>query len=222
MKKISSLFLIVVSLIMVFSSCNKKNSEYLVLELQPDGETGNDAQIWSSMSDNNSGNSAEFQAMAWTWDALNLPEGKRRSLIDFDLSEIPSDAKIKSAYLSLFHNSETVEPIGGHSKLSGSNSCFLKRITESWEEGTVTWNNQPATTSENQVTIEESNTLDQNYENIDITALVQDMISDPNSSFGIMLQLQTEVYYRAILFASGDMSVENKRPKLKLEYKVKK
>jgi hypothetical protein len=217
MKRIIFAFVAVV--ILFTTSCQKESVENTrVLVLQPDSINGKDALIWSSLPDNNSGRYIDFQVMAWTWYALGLPMGVRRSLIDFDLSSVPDNVTITHASLSLYHHPNTPEPIGGHSQISGLNNCFLQRITENWDEMSVTWNNQPATTQENQVVLEESQAFDQSYTDIDVTVLLQDMISKPDSSFGFMLKLQTEEYYRAMIFASSDSENPELYPKLVIEY----
>jgi hypothetical protein len=58
-------------------------------------------------------------------------------------------------------------------------------------------------TNQNEVTIPAS-VGNQDYPDIDVTALVQDMVSDPANSFGFLLRLTNENYYARMLFASGD------------------
>lgn len=58
----------------------------------------------------------------------------------------------------------------------------------------------------------------QNFLNINVTALVQDMISFPNQSFGFMLRLSDENYYRSVDFASSDSPDAQLRPKLVVTY----
>ena len=61
----------------------------------------------------------------------------------------------------------------------------------SWNEQSITWNNQPNVTTQNQIIVPASSSVHQNY-NINVTSLVQDIINNPNSSFGFSLKLQTE------------------------------
>jgi hypothetical protein len=147
-----------------------------------------------------------------------------RSLINFDLSSIPDGTTIKSAKLSLYNNSTSVNNSGKHSEESvypgtgGENAAYLKRITSSWDESNVTWNNQPTTSSQNQVSLAASTDAHQNYTDIDVTPLIQDIINNRPTSFGIMLMLQTESYYRGLIFASGDNADATKRPKIIIVY----
>jgi hypothetical protein len=109
---------------------------------------------------------------------------------------------VQKAELSLYHN-----PGGnniGHSTLSGPNDCYVERIITPWLENTVTWNNQPATTAQNSIIFPASTSNSQDYLNVDVTALVQDMIADPANSHGFMIRLVNEQAYRSMKFASGD------------------
>lgn len=189
-----------------------QNQEVLIL--QPGSELGKDATI--SKIDPNipkmNGLYPEFNANAWT---KNGVFDCYRSLIDFDLSSIPAGAQITNATLYLYWNPTTSN--AGHSTLSGSNSAVVQRITSDWNESTVTWNTQPTVTTINQVLLPASSSETQNYE-INITSLVQDYHNSPSESFGFMLRLQTEAYYRSIVFASSDNSDSNLHPKLVVNY----
>jgi hypothetical protein len=183
--------------------------------LQP-GAEGIDAIIWSCTPDDPNPNTTNFQAMAWTWDALGFPSGVRRSLVKFDLSSIPSGAIIEKAELSLF--SHTNSPDGFHSSLSGSNEGVLERITSNWVENEVTWNNQPSCTSENSVVLDQSTIETQDYIDMDVTEMVKLMNADQLSNYGMMIKLKTEDYYRRLIFASSDHEDESIRPKLVIYY----
>src|SRR5205823_1863887 len=60
----------------------------------------------------------------------------------------------------------------------------------------------------------------QDYTNIDVTALVQDMITNPTSNYGLMLQLVDDTAYRKLIFASSDNADPAKHPKLDICYTV--
>jgi len=121
---------------------------------------------------------------------------------------------IKNAVLYLFAFNS---PDGQHSQLDGSNASVIQRITQEWDENTVTWNNQPATTEVNQVNVPASSAPDQNYE-INVTQLIQDIIYDPENGHGLMLKLETESYYRSLIFASSDNPDTSLHPKLVIEF----
>ena len=185
------------------------------ITLQPDASQGKDAWINSGQSTNNYGDYPNFAAIAWT----SGGEFISRGLIDFDLSSIPANATITSAKLSLYCNT-TSDHTQLHSGLSGSNACFLQRVTSSWTENAVNWNNQPTTSAVNQVTLPASTSNTQDYLNIDVLNLIKDIKSNPSSSFGIMLKLETEAKYRSLIFANSDHLTAAKRPKLVIEYTV--
>ena len=191
------------------------------LNLQPNSADGKDAYItnWSNNNwiNTNFGTINDYIAIAWTDGGVPYVG---RSLIDFDLSSIPSNAIITNAYLSLYNNPNSSQVNGQHSSLSGSNQSVLKKIVSPWSENSVTWNTQPATSSLNQVTLPQSPGPNDDYININITSLIQDKVSNPSDNFGFMLQLGTESYYRSLIFASSDHVDPLKRPRLAVHYTI--
>jgi hypothetical protein len=185
--------------------------------IQPDAEKGKDALLHKLFTevDNNYGDYPKVIANAWTF---NGNDGINQSVIDFDLSNIPDEVEINSAYLSLY-GLDTIDGIG-HSTISGPNECWLQRITTDWEESTVTWNTRPSTTTDNQVAIYKSSNYTQDYLDIDVSDLVKDMYRKPESSFGFLLKLQTEEKYRRMVFASSDHNNADKHPKLVICYSI--
>ena len=119
----------------------------LIYSTQPDGAAGIDAWVLSNYPTTNFGAGQELNAMAWTASGSPIVN---RGLIRFDLSSIPANATVTQAFLSLYNNpnSSNGNPMGEHSTLSGSNAAWLQKVTTSWNELTVTWNDQPATTTE--------------------------------------------------------------------------
>lgn len=184
------------------------------LNLRPDATLGKDAYYKDATPTLNQGTHADFTALAWT----NGGAVVARSIIEFDLTSIPAGSTINSAYLSLYNNSTSSNNSGEHSNLSGSNSATLRRITTSWNEFSVTWNNQPSATNSNEVVLPASTTIYEDYTNINVTQLVQDMVDMPGSSFGFMISLQTEQYYRALIFSSSDHADPNNHPELVITY----
>ena len=181
--------------------------------LQPDEDNSKDALISSLEKSKNRGVYSDFVAMSWT---VSSDPVDYRSLIEFDLSNIPSGALVISAKLSLY--SQESSGLGSHSTRSGSNESILNRITSSWEENTVTWNNQPTTTTENQVFLSKSSSSIQNYLNIDVTNLVKNMIDDSPNSHGFLLKLSNEKHYRSMVFAASGHSDSDLHPKLEVTY----
>lgn len=202
--------------LILISSCAVSLSSFAqsTLTLQPDAAAGKDAELFSCVpcgyDNKNFGTKKDLNAIAWT-NSGNL--SKIRSLIQFNLSSIPVNATVTDARLSLYHNNTSSE--GPH---SGGNASYLQRVTAAWVESTVTWNNQPPTTSSGQVTLSSSVSSTQDYVDINVTALVQDMVSNPATNFGFMLRLQTETIYKKLILASSDHITPALRPKLVVTY----
>ena len=168
----------------------------------------------SSQRDKNFGTNQQFSANSWTFSSTPFIA---RSVLNFDLSNIPKGSYISDARLYLYAW-DSNGGFGKHSVEDGSNACWLQRITSNWDENTVTWNTQPSTTELNQIGLPESKTADENYIYIDVTNLVQDMINDPENSFGLMLKLQTESGKRRMNFASSNHTNEALHPKISISY----
>ncbi len=196
------------------ASCGIKQKSLII---QPDWQSGKDAYIesWANQNYNkrNFGQHNEFQASAWTSAGKNTTV---RSLIDFKIKNISKKTKIKSATLYLYAVDNTTNG-PGHSVSNSSNAFILQRIISKWDETEVSWNNQPETTAENQISVAKSHSVMQDYM-IDVTPIVQDMVSNPKESFGFMMKLVNEKKYRRILFASSDYPDASKHPKLVVVY----
>jgi gliding motility-associated-like protein len=183
------------------------------LTLQPDAVLGKDAMLHGlpSLTNTNYGTNTEYQGAAWTYGGTF---GITRGIVEFDLSSIPVGAVITSAQLSLFATGTTTGS-GAH---AGANAGWLSRITSTWTESTVTWNTAPTFTTTNQVALAASSNVNQDYLNIPVTNLLQDMVDNPCSSFGFIIRMQTEQTYRRLNFCSSDYSVATKRPMLVVTY----
>lgn len=177
-----------------------------MLIVQPGPDEGKDATVWSVDPDLTQPDYPDVIAAAWTWSGT---PGVYRTFFEFDLSPIATGTTISFAYLSLYYND--VSTTNGQ---EGDNASYIRRVIEDWEEDEVNWINQPAWTEENEVYLEESTSIDQDYENINVTALVQDMIDDPTGSFGFAHVLEVEEHYASMKFCSSDSDEEEKRPKL--------
>jgi|GEM_PF-2506978 len=186
------------------------------IELQPDALLGKDAVI-HSIDLFTSGVDEYMWAASWTWNGGN--EGIMRALIEFDLSMIPQNALISNARLSLFGKKSPPDQHSIFETYGTYNNAYLKRITSFWSEEEVTWANQPSTTDLNQVELEPSVYPNQNYMDIDVKLLVQDIVADPSSGFGFMLQLKEENVYRMMAFSTSDHYDSQQRPKLVISYK---
>jgi hypothetical protein len=183
------------------------------LTLQP-GSEGKDACIQNRTPDANNGTWHAVDAFALT-NSGNTILG--RGLIDFDLTSIPEGTTIKRAYLSLYNDPTSSDNNGQHRGL-GTNDAYIKRITSSWDELTVTWNNQPTTTDVNQASIPASTDVYQDYADIDVTSVIQDILNNRSNSYGLMIVLKNETPYNALIFTSSDYSDSTRRPKIIVKY----
>lgn len=160
--------------------------------------------------DNNYGTA--IQNAAYTISGSNGGLNVNRALIDFDLTSIPKGSIITSANLNLYAIGQ-LGILNGH---VGNNNSVLQRITEDWKEDKVTWNAQPSTTNINQVSLPASNNSLEDYLNIDVTSLVQDLID--NNNYGVLLKLENEIKTNALLFCSSNHPDINKHPKIEVCY----
>jgi hypothetical protein len=142
-----------------------------------------------------------------------------RGLFSFDLSSIPLGSTVLSAQLNLYAYTDfTVAPIqDGH---YGNNQSTLSRIITNWNENTVTWNSQPNITNLHQVILNQSIAPNQDYLNIDVTELVQDMVDLPTTSYGFRLELMNEVITSNLSFCSKEYPDPSKHPSLLVEYRL--
>ena len=223
MKSLFQLTLICLSFILLQTSCKKEKikdkdgCEHQMI-LQPNYEYGKDALIFTERPDWNGGYYRGLSITAWTWYSLGYDDGIMRGLLEFNLNSLPKGAVIKKAELSLFHNPSVGENSGNHSTRNGSNAVKIEEILEPWLEHKVTWNNQPKTNPNSFVQLSASTSNDQDYRNIDITKFVKKWHQQPELNNGMMLKLNSENYYRCLLFASSDEDNTQLHPKLVITY----
>jgi hypothetical protein len=177
---------------------------------QPDGVIGKDAIIESISPDSCFENSPHLTAFSWTNGGLF---NTARTFIEFNLSDMPVKTKVKAAKLSLYWI--RYENLTEH---TGDNAFSIYRIIQEWDENTITWNNQPLTSTSHVVSVPKSRSTNQSYLDIDVTNLVQDIIDNSTQSHGFMLKLDEEKPFRLVILASSDCSERNKRPKLVVYY----
>jgi hypothetical protein len=151
---------------------------------------------------------------AWT---NSSNEVLQRSLLAFDLSEIPSDGMILDAQLNLYSDASSTTYPGGHDTTSGSNACVIEQVITAWEEMAVTWNTQPETNPD--VFIEIPGTTGSFDDRIiDVTDWAQSSMANPEENFGLRIRLNSEDPYRRMVFASTDHSNVALHPRLVIAY----
>jgi hypothetical protein len=154
-----------------------------------------------------------YEISAWS---VDLQPVVIRSFLQFDMTAIPVDAEITSAYLYL-KNPNDSNPDHFHSTYSGSNAFFIRKVASEWNSQTLTWNNQPAYITQGQILAPASQQENQDY-TVDVTEMVKEMIKHPQSNFGFMMMLEDENRYRRVCFASLENIDVNLRPKLEINY----
>jgi|GEM_PF-3142630 len=132
--------------------------------------------------------------------------GLVRSYIRFDLSSLPANSIISSATLRLYQ--------AGGADFPGQNrTVTLYRVTGSWNEATITWNNKP-------VFAEAIGSVTTTYDfsgwlMIDLTNLVSDWVDGSTNNYGLVAIGPESIQgvYRA--FASGETA---NSPELQVNY----
>ncbi|MDR1627738.1 MAG: DNRLRE domain-containing protein [Oscillospiraceae bacterium] len=183
----------------------------------------------------NYGNYVVFFPSAWTWNGSSCGEGWGRGLLKFDeLSTIPTDATIISAELKLYGVPSNASHPHGNSSYPGgpstyySNPSSLYKVMSSWDEQTVAWNTQPSIASNPTINIPPTDaqwnwnftTNSDPSNSVNLQQIVQEWVQNPAQNFGFMLKLNTEIYYRGLLFASSDHSDPNLWPELIVTYEA--
>lgn len=138
--------------------------------------------------------------------------------MEFDLSSFPANSTVLGAFLSLSASGPIGAGTVGQVGSMGQNNAKLFRITSAWNDNTVTWNTQPTFTMVSAVPLAPSTYAMQNYINIDVTTLVQDMVTDPSNSFGFLLKEDNEIPSRGLCSFGGLAPDPDKVPQLVIVY----
>jgi len=191
------------------------------LSLQPGPELGKDAMVSNLEPDKNFGAHKYFEATFLSETQLTVMRSNR-SLIFFDLSALPTGARITKVILRLVYENPipfdqtlftTVAPATGIVWYG----AVLQQIIEPWEENGVTWNRQPKTTEANQVFIppfiRNTNVLE-----IDVTRLFVSTLATPLANHGMLFKLWPSDKFPGFRFASSDYPEPMWRPKLNIQY----
>lgn len=149
---------------------------------------------------------------AWSYSGT---ESTALSLFDFDLSQIPENAVITYASLSFYHT--TGSGLEKPDNFGGANT-YIERIIAPWDESTVTWNTKPEATTQGQVYVSTYDSSHKNYSDIEVTGLLEDMLSNPNESHGFSMRLRRTSPFRNLSVYSESYSDLTKHPKLNIKY----
>ncbi len=129
-----------------------------------------------------------------------------RSLLKFDLSDIPAGVQILDANIRFFYSALQNQPsnVGLDGEEIPQNEFYLRRITSNWEETTLNWENQPNYTREQEILVNPVVSEIDNILDVDISELLQTIINNPAENFGFILMLKTEQGDRSVTYASSD------------------
>lgn len=132
---------------------------------------------------------------------------ERRGFLHFSLPDLGKGATIVSATLLL-----TLKD-----SWPGANTVTARRVTESWKEGGINWNNQPATTATHAATGAVAGGIDLQTLVIDVAGIVQDWANSPRQVFGIRLTGSAAAQRRIY---SSEAVRRQVRPQLAIEWAV--
>jgi len=193
------------------------------IAIDPEGGELKDAFVrtctnpsYSYWATSNYGSNGYWYVNAWTKGGY---PSKGRTYFQFDLSDIPSTARITSAEFFAYWNNTFVEHGTGIYSRYSISSTYIRRVTEAWDENTITWNDQPSSITTNQVIVPAPETGTSDFE-IDITNLLIDALSSSEGYNGLLWQLQTESQYRSIYPAGNDHNDPGLHPKLEITYET--
>jgi hypothetical protein len=139
-----------------------------------------------------------------------------RGLLKFDLSNIPENAAILSAKLTLYSNPTPLNGIDGNPNYGSNNALLIQRVTGTWMYNTVNWRNQPVATTDDQIEIPHTNEPLLDLVDIDVKTLIEAMRAEGNKGF--LIKLKTEAVYNFRIFCSSKYSDAQKHPKLDIVY----
>lgn len=161
-------------------------------------------------------NSKDIVSAYWTG---NGNPGSWRTFFKYDLSSIPANATITSAYISLYADGTSSYGYTGQPDYGTDNASTLYRVSASWSGSSMTWNNQPGYSTTHSATLSQSTTSMQNYLGVDVTNLVKDQIQYGN--YGMMIRPNQEnTYYNSLIFFAPKSGADGNLPGLSITYTI--
>ncbi len=137
-------------------------------------------------------------------------------VIIFDLSAIPKQHEIREAVLSFYVFDHGIQE--GTSGKPDNDEKSLYRILGTWEEDSVTWDNQPAFS--NATLDNNSNTAVKVWEDYTVTSAVQEMVKDESTNHGFILKFPYEDDYTGARIRSSETTEQAERPRLTVTYNL--
>lgn len=180
------------------------------LVIQPDPIAGKDSYVSSKFPNDNWGTSVNLRVglagIIGQPDTIELT----RAFLQFDLSSVPPNAEVTSARLEVYAAT-------GFGTITSQ--ITVRPVSQSWNEVTVTWANQPGV-STTVLDTEEFQPGTERWGQWDVTQLVKDWLSGARKNYGVALVSARELESVAavVWFLSSDVSEAAKRPKLVIQY----
>ena len=197
-----------------WSNLNAQSDKNVVIDtcliIQPDSKIGNNGFVFQAAPTTNYVGYEDFISFDWTFGGT---EALGYSYIQFDINDVPTNAQIYNAKLSLYYN-----PTSGNEGQAGNNACLLEVVTSPWNENTITWNTKPSITLNGAVYLPTSTLSNQDYPNIGVTDIVSSWYNNPSSNYGLMLEIIDKSLFNSMKFCSSNYPDTSKRPKLEICY----
>ncbi|MFO7888615.1 MAG: DNRLRE domain-containing protein [Eubacteriales bacterium] len=174
--------------------------------IQPGPKDGKDTWVSTRKKDTN------YSSYDNLWIGRNFDGDVTRTLINIDVSSLPSNAVIVSSYLELYQ-----DVVWGTENFNIS----THKITTSWDLNDVTWNNPPLfnSTAESTTQIKAGK---KTWLSWDIKDITQDWVNENTNNYGILLKKTNESSGETDIacWSSYNSTEPDLRPKLRIKYYV--
>lgn len=170
------------------------------------GNTNKDTYAQSGYPNTEPGNQRNLYLGYDTW----YNKYRNRIYIKFNLPSLPNDAQVDSAYAQLYQYAD---------QCSGSYGVTAYKITSSWGEWGVTWNNQP---SRGGSVGSASFSCSNGWKSINITSLVRDWYNG-QSNRGITIWTNNEYSHGGVFWSkecTSSQCPDQQHPRLKVIYSI--
>ncbi|CAN5500755.1 hypothetical protein BH11BAC2_BH11BAC2_01860 [soil metagenome] len=135
-----------------------------------------------------------------------------RMVLKFDLSKLPVNSPIVSSNLKLW-----IDTIA--TKHNTAQNLNFKRFIQDWAENTISWSNEPDSTTFQSVMIPLQTLSSKTYLNANIIDFVKHWSYNPTENYGMLIQMDELYEYGWWMeIASGDNASASHRPKLTIQY----
>lgn len=201
------------------TEATRSGTEHRTIVLQADASRLASPNVEMSLGDLSGSDYSLFptlalNAISWT---INGNPVNMRGLFKF--SGIPSGGgqiPPEQAYLTLYSDPTPGNGDLVHANAGWNNAMYIRRVVNNWDPTSTNWYNQPATTSDGEVSIPHTDSPFLDLINIDVTQIVREMYTSGN--YGFMIQLQNEDYWNSRIFCSSNYPDVSKRPRLTIVF----